>query len=253
MFRDRRHAGELLAGLLDRYRGQAQTVLLALPRGGVPVAAAVARELALPLDVLLVHKIGAPREPELAIGAVAINGLVVLDQQAIASMHLSQDALDAAIAREREELARREHLYSGDRSPLELEGMTAILVDDGLATGYTMLAAVQAAQQQGVGRAVVAVPVAQQQTLDRLRAEADETVCVSIPPRLGAVGQFYEDFSQIGDEEVRKELALSVLDRGSALGVVGDIGSSAFGVGSSPEKGAGIVEDDANRDGLKQR
>jgi putative phosphoribosyl transferase len=207
MFRDRNHAGELLAGLLADYRSRTRVVILALPRGGVPVAAAVSRALALPLDVLLVHKIGAPHEPELAVGAVAANGLVLLDEKAIARMHISRASLSSAISAEREELLRRELLYRGCRSPLALEGVTAILVDDGLATGYTMLAAVRAVRQLRAGRVVVAVPVAPQETLDRLKPEADEVVCVEVPRRLEAVGQFYEDFSQISDEQVCVELA----------------------------------------------
>lgn len=209
MFRDRIHAGDLLAGVLTGYRGSTETVLLALPRGGVPVAAAIAHALTLPLDVFLVHKIGAPIEPELAVGAVAADGLVVLDEKAIERMHISEAALDAAIAHEREELSRRQQLYRRDRPPLTLEGRTVILVDDGLATGYTMLAAARAVRQLRPGRVVVAVPVAPREVLDRLRKEADEIVCVEIASRLEAVGQFYQDFSQISDEQVRKELERS--------------------------------------------
>lgn len=207
MFRDRRHAGELLAALLDRYRRQPGTVLLALPRGGVPVAASVALALALPLDVLLVHKLGAPGEPELAIGAISVDGVVVLDHKTIATMGISEAALEAAISHERVELLRRERLYRGGRPPLALFGRTVILIDDGLATGYTMLAAVRAVRHQQPTSIVVAVPVALQETLDRLRAEAHETVCVHTPTRLEAVGQFYEDFSQVSDEQVIEELS----------------------------------------------
>jgi predicted phosphoribosyltransferase len=207
MFRDRRHAGELLAALLDNYRERAGSVLLALPRGGVPVAAAIARSLALPLDIFLVHKIGAPSEPELAIGAVSVDGVVVLDQKTIAAMGIPDASLETAIAREREELLRRERLYRGDRPALSLAGRTVILIDDGLATGYTMLAAVRAVRRQQPGRVVVAVPVALQETLGGLRAEADETVCVHTPRKLESVGQFYEDFSQVRDEQVCEELA----------------------------------------------
>lgn len=206
MFRDRREAGELLATRLESYRGRADTVLLALPRGGVPVAAAVARTLALPLDVLLVHKIGAPSESELAVGAIARDGLVVLDERTIAAMHISRVALESIIASEQTELLRRECLYRGGRGSLVLERKTAILVDDGLATGYTMLAAVRSVRRQQAARVVVAVPVALQETLDRLGAEADEVVCVHTPHRLEAVGQFYEDFSQVSDEQVCEEM-----------------------------------------------
>jgi putative phosphoribosyl transferase len=206
MFRDRRHAGELLAALLTGYRGKAEAVILALPRGGVPVAAAVARSLMLPLDVFPVRKIGAPSEPELAVGALAGDGVVVLDEKTIAAMQISRATLEAIIAAEREEILRRQRLYRDDRLPLRLDGLTAILVDDGLATGYTMLAAVRAVRRQHPARVVVAVPVAPQETLDRLHAEADEVVCVDTPRRLEAVGQFYEDFSQVSDEQVREEL-----------------------------------------------
>lgn len=206
MFRDRRHAGELLAGPLAHYRSQDQTIVLGLPRGGVPVAAAVAHALALPLDALLVHKIGAPSEPELAVGAVAADGLLLLDEKTIERMHISRTALEHAIAREREELSRRQQLYREDRPPLALKGMTTILVDDGLATGYTMLAAIRAVRQRRPARVVVAVPVAATEILDRLRQEADEITCAEIPPQLEAVGQFYQDFRQISDKQVLQEL-----------------------------------------------
>lgn len=210
MFHDRKHAGELLAVKLASYRGRPQTVLLALPRGGVPVAAVLARSLSLPLDILAVHKIGAPHQPELAIGAVTTGGHVLLDQEAVASMHVSQPALDAIIAREREELLRRERLYRGEGPPLALAGQTVILVDDGVATGYTMLAAVRAVRQQGAARVVVAVPVAPPDTLDMLRSEADEIFCVHTAQGLFAVGQFYGDFSQTTDEQVREALGISI-------------------------------------------
>lgn len=209
MFRDRKDAGELLAGKLENYRGRPETVLLALPRGGVPVAAAVAHALDLPLDVFLVHKIGAPSEPELAVGAVAVNGLVVIDEDAIAVMGISQTALESVITREREELLRREREYRGGRALVRLERRTSILIDDGLATGYTMLAAIRAVREQRPAAIVVAVPVASQETLDRMRAEADEVVCVNTPMRLAAVGQFYADFSQVSDEQVREDLEVT--------------------------------------------
>jgi len=209
MFRDRRHAGELLAGLLEDYRGQPRTIVLALPRGGVPVGVVVARELGVPLDIFPVRKIGAPHQPELAIGAVAGGGVIVLNENAAASMRVSQERLDAAVAREREELLRRERLYRGKRPPLDLAGWTAILTDDGLATGYTMLAAVRAVRQQGPRQIVVAVPVAPPSTLSRLRSEADEVVCVHSTENMFAVGEFYQDFSQVSDEEVRAAMTMS--------------------------------------------
>jgi len=209
MFRDRRHAGELLAGLLEDYRGQPRTIVLALPRGGVPVGVVVARELGVPLDIFPVRKIGAPHQPELAIGAVAGGGVIVLNENAAASMRVSQERLDAAVAREREELLRRERLYRGKRPPLDLAGWTAILTDDGLATGYTMLAAVRAVRQQEPLRIVVAVPVAPPSTLSRLRSEADKVVCVHSTENMFAVGEFYQDFSQVSDEEVRAAMTMS--------------------------------------------
>ena len=207
MFRDRRDAGEQLAALLGEYRGRHDAVLLALPRGGVPVASALARGLALPMDVLCVHKIGAPSEPELAVGAVADDGLVVLDEETIAVMRISEAALQSVIAREREELLRRERLYRGNRPPLALAGLIVILVDDGLATGYTMQAAIRAVRRRAPATIVVAVPVAHQETLDRLHVEADDVFCVYVPQRLFAVGQFYGDFRQVTDEQVLQELS----------------------------------------------
>lgn len=204
MFRDRKDAGEQLAAELAGYRGRAATLLLALPRGGVPVAATMARVLSLPMDVLPVRKIGAPSEPELAVGAVAADGLVVLDEETIAAMYISRVALEAVITEQRKELRRRERLYRGDRPPLMLDEHTCILVDDGLATGYTMLAAARAVRKLNPAKVVVAVPVAPQETLDRLATEADEVVCALVPPRLAAVGQFYQDFRQISDDEVRE-------------------------------------------------
>jgi putative phosphoribosyl transferase len=207
MFRDRRDAGEKLAALLADYRGRPDAVLLALPRGGVPVASAMAHALALPLDVLPVHKIGAPSEPELAVGAVAEDGFVVLDREMIAAMHISEGALESVLTREREELLRRERLYRGERPRLTLTGKTVFLIDDGLATGYTMLAAIHTVQRREATRIVVAVPVAPQKALDWLRVEADEIFCVDTPRNLTAVSQYYESFSQISDEQVCEELS----------------------------------------------
>ena len=207
MFRDRRHAGGLLAGFLGGYQGRAATLVLGLPRGGVVVAAALARELALSLDVFVVRKLGAPSQPELAIGAVAAGGLVVLDDQAIASMRISRSALEAAIVREKEEVTRRELAYRGARPQLELFDQTVLLVDDGVATGYTMLTAVRAVRLLGPDRIVVAVPVASADAVAMLRSVTDEVFCALVPRRLFAVGQFYEDFRQTTDDEVVQALA----------------------------------------------
>ncbi len=205
MFRDRHHAGEILAAGLSAYRGRPLTLLLAIPRGGVAVAAAVAKELALPLDVLPVRKLGAPHEPELAIGAVA-NGLMVMDQDLITRLGVSQSQIDLAVERERAELARREHEYRGELAPLVLTGQTVILIDDGLATGYTMLAGVRAVRGREAARVVVAVPVAASETVDLLRPEVDELVCGYVARRLIAIGMFYDNFTQISDEQVRNML-----------------------------------------------
>jgi putative phosphoribosyl transferase len=206
MFRNRQHAGELLAPLLSGYRSQPKTLVLALPRGGVPVAAVLARSLGLPLDVFPVRKLGAPGQPEFAMGAIAVNGLVVLHRHAIANLHVAQPTLDAVIAREHEVLLRQERTYRESRPPLILAGKSVILVDDGLATGYTMLAAIRAVREQHAARIVVAVPIAPSDTLELLRPEADEVICVHTPPRLFAIGQFYEDFTQTTDDQVREAL-----------------------------------------------
>jgi putative phosphoribosyl transferase len=205
MFRDRQHAGAILAAGLSAYRGQPQTLLLAIPRGGVAVAAAVAKELALPMDVLPVRKLGAPHQPELGIGAVA-DGLMVVDQDAITKLGVSQSQLDEAVARERAELARREREYRGELPPPVVTQQTIILIDDGLATGYTMLAAVRAVRGGDPARIVVAVPVAASETVDWLRPEVDELVCAYVARRLTAIGLYYEDFAQLSDEEVRTML-----------------------------------------------
>ena len=206
MFRNRQHAGELLAALLPGYRSQPNTIVLALPRGGVPVAAVLARGLGLPLDVFPVRKLGAPSQPEFAMGAIAVNGLVVLHRNAIANLHVPQSTIDAVIAREHTELLRQEQAYRESRPPLILAGKTAILVDDGLATGYTMLAAIRAVREQHPARIVVAVPIAPTETVELLRPEADEVVCVHTPRELFAIGQFYEDFTQTTDDQVREAL-----------------------------------------------
>lgn len=205
MFLDRQHAGEVLAALLGAYGSQPRTLLLAIPRGGVAVAAAVAKELVLPLDVLPVRKLGAPDQPELAIGAVA-DGLMVVDQNAITKLGVSQSQIELAVERERAELVRREHEYRGELPPLVLTDQTVILIDDGLATGYTMLAGIRAVRRREPARIVVAVPVAASDTVDWLRPEVDEVVCAYVAQRLVAIGMFYDDFAQISDEQVRTML-----------------------------------------------
>jgi erythromycin esterase-like protein/predicted phosphoribosyltransferase len=208
-FRDRTHAGRLLAERLRQYAHRDDVIVLGLPRGGVPVAFEVARELDAPLDVFVVRKLGVPGHEELAMGAIATGGTRVLNKQLIESTGIPLEWIEAIDAKERRELERRERAYRGERPPPELAGRTVILVDDGLATGSTMLAAVWAVRQEEPARIVVAVPVADPDVCEALRGEADEVVCVHTPRPLGAVGAWYVDFSQTTDEEVRELLERS--------------------------------------------
>lgn len=205
-FRDRRDAGERLARALAHLRGRTDLLVLALPRGGVPVAYEVAAALGAPLDVFVVRKLGVPGQEELAMGALASGGLRVLNQDVVETLDLSPPTIDLVTRREAEELARRERLYRGERPPLSATGRTVILVDDGLATGSTMRAAAIALRQHGPARVVVAVPVAARQTCELLRREVDEVVCLSTPAPFFAVGQWYADFGQTSDEEVSELL-----------------------------------------------
>ncbi len=202
-YRDRREAGRVLAQSLAAWRGRADAIVLALPRGGVPVAFEVARALALPLDVLVVRKLGLPAQPELAMGAVASGGARVLNEGVLRLLPPGSDALERVEARERAELERREHAYRGQRAPLDLKGRVAIVVDDGLATGATMAAAVQSLRVLGAARVVVAVPVASAEALDRLAGQADQIECPLVPSWFSAVGQCYDSFEQTEDAEVR--------------------------------------------------
>jgi predicted phosphoribosyltransferase len=208
-FRDRREAGRLLAAKLAAYARQPGVVVLALPRGGVPVGYEVARALGAPLDVFLVRKLGVPGHEELAMGAVATGGLRVLNQQIVKQLRIPPDLIDAVAAAEGWELARRERLYRGDRPLPDVLGRTVILVDDGLATGSSMLAAVGAIRQRRPARIVVATPIAARDTCELLRSEVDEVVCAVTPEPFHAVGLWYEDFSQTSDDEVRELLEVS--------------------------------------------
>nr|WP_090343443.1 phosphoribosyltransferase [Mycolicibacterium malmesburyense]CRL74426.1 putative phosphoribosyltransferase [Mycolicibacterium malmesburyense] len=205
VYRDRRDAGEVLARELSSYRGQ-DVVVLGLARGGVPVAAEVARALDAPLDVFLVRKLGVPQWEELAMGALASGGGVVINDNLVRNLGIGEEAIQAAIAREAEELDRRERAYRGDRPPPELAGKTVILVDDGIATGASMLAAVRAVRAQNPARVVVAVPVGPPSARRELAGEADDVVCATMPPGFEAVGQVFADFHQVGDDEVRELL-----------------------------------------------
>jgi predicted phosphoribosyltransferase len=209
LFRDRTEAGRLLAARLEKYAGKPDVMVLALPRGGVPVAFEVARALHAPMDVFIVRKLGVPGHEELAMGAVASGGVRVLNDHVVAGLGIPEYVIDAVVKWETEELKRRERLYRGNRPPADVRGKTVILVDDGLATGSTMLAAVQALRQQGPARIVVAVPVASPDTCELMKAYVDEIVCAATPEPFYAVGLWYEDFSQTTDEEVHALLAPS--------------------------------------------
>jgi putative phosphoribosyl transferase len=208
-FRDRREAGRLLAAQLGPYANRPDVLVLALPRGGVPVAAEVARALGAPLDVFVVRKLGVPGHEEFALGAIATGGVRVLNEDAVRALHIPDRVIEAIAAKEQQELTRRERVYRGDRPPLDVRGRTVILVDDGLATGATMHAAIRALRQQQPARIVVAVPTASPETCDELKAEVDDVICATTPDPFYAVGLWYEDFSQTSDEEVRELLARS--------------------------------------------
>jgi erythromycin esterase-like protein/adenine/guanine phosphoribosyltransferase-like PRPP-binding protein len=206
-FRDRTEAGELLADELRQYAGRDDVLVLGLPRGGVLVGFEVAQALDAPLDVFLVRKLGVPGHEELAFGAIATGGTRVLHKQVVESLTIPPEWIEAIDAKERRELERRERIYRGDQPPPDVAGKTVILVDDGLATGSTMLAAVYATRADDPARVVVAVPVGDREVCEGLRVVADEVVCLSTPQPLHAVGLWYEDFSQTTDDEVRELLA----------------------------------------------
>ena len=206
-FRDRYHAGRRLAAALAPYAARPNLLVLALPRGGVPVGYEVARALNAPLDVMLVRKLGVPGHEELAMGAIASGGVRVLSQAVINALGIPDRVIATVAANEESELARREQAYRGDRARPDVRGKTVILVDDGLATGSTMRAAAAALQAQHPERLVIAVPVAPQETCQSLLHDADDVVCATVPEAFFSVGNWYEDFSQTTDEEVRELLA----------------------------------------------
>ena len=206
-FPNRAEAGRRLAERLMAYRGRDDAIVLGLPRGGVPVAYEVAQRLGLPLDVFVVRKLGVPGYEELAMGAIASGNVSVLNQDVMRALPNSEAILKAVMARENVELQRRETRYRQDRPAPDLRGLVVILVDDGLATGATMRAGAAALRKQGVARIVVAVPVGAPETCREIELEVDETVCAFTPEFFHGVGQFYEDFSQTSDEEVRELLA----------------------------------------------
>jgi len=211
-FSNRAEAGRQLAEKLDKYAGRKDVIVLGLPRGGVPVAYEVAKRLRAPLDVFIVRKLGVPGFEELAAGAIASGGVRVLNEEVMRAIPYADEAIEAVTARETTELERRERIYREGRPPPELRDRIAILVDDGLATGATMRAAVKALRQSGAAKIVVAVPVGPPDTCREIEQEADETICLSTPPFFQAVGQYYEDFSQTSDEDVRELLSQAAQD-----------------------------------------
>ncbi len=206
-FADRAEAGRLLGLKLAKYAGREDVIVLGLPRGGVPVAYEVAQALRLSLDVFIVRKLGVPGFEELAVGAIASGGVRVLNEDVARALPNADEIIESVTAKETAELERREQSYRDGRPGPELRDRTVILIDDGLATGATMRAAIKALRQRGVAKIVVAVPVGPPETCREFEDEADEVICASAPASFQAVGQYYEDFSQTSDEEVRELLA----------------------------------------------
>jgi putative phosphoribosyl transferase len=209
MFVDRIDAGKKLAEKLRAYAGREDVIVLGVPRGGVPVAFEVATALKAPLDILVLRKLGVPWQEELAFGAIAQGDVRVLDRRIMEMLGLTPSEVEKVAAKEKVELERREKAYRGDRPPLDVRGRTVVLVDDGIATGSSMRAAIAALRQMGPARIVLAVPVAPPSTCERLRAEVDDLVCVDMPESFYAIGQFYLNFSPVGDREVTDLLARS--------------------------------------------
>ena len=208
-FRDRHDAGRRLAAILGRYAGREDVLVLALPRGGVPVGYEVARALGVPLDAMQVRKLGVPGHEELAMGAIASGGVRVLSESVVEALSIPERVIATVAAAEEQELDRRERTYREGRPFPEVRGRTVILVDDGLATGSTMRAAAAALRAQGAGRLVAAVPVAPKETCDALRGLMDDVVCAVTPEPFLAVGEWYDDFSQTSDADVRNLLRLA--------------------------------------------
>lgn len=206
-FRDRREAGALLADALwEEYGARDDVVVLALPRGGVPIGREVSRALGAPLDVIVVRKLGTPGRPELAMGAIARGEVRILEDRVVESLGVDEETIEEVAGEERAELERREVAYREDRSPIEIEGRIALIVDDGAATGSTLRASIRAARERGPKRVVAAVPVAPPDTVERLKEVADEVVCPRTPEPFAAIGAWYEEFPQVSDEEVREIL-----------------------------------------------
>ena len=208
MFRDRTEAGQLLARKLAVYADRSDTIVLGLPRGGVPVAFQIASELHLPLDILLVRKLGVPGQEELAMGAIAAGGIKILDREMIRQLGITEQELTNAIFEQEQELQRREQLYKSLDSKIAVNGLNVILVDDGIATGSSMLAAIQVLSSQHPARIIVCVPVAPPHARQEIEVVAHEFVCLRVSEYFPAVGSFYRDFSQVDDEQVCRLLTL---------------------------------------------
>jgi len=206
IFTNRTEAGRVLARLLTRYANRPDVIVLGVPRGGVPVAFEVAAALRAPLDIFVLRKLGVPGHEELAFGAIANRGVRILDSDVINGMGLTQLDIELVTAEEKQELQRRERTYRGARPELDMQGFVVILVDDGIATGSSIRAAIRAIRQMNPARIVIATPVAPASTCNSLRSEVDELVCAETPEYFYGVGQFYEDFSQVSDEDVRELL-----------------------------------------------
>lgn len=205
-FVDRHDAGRQLAEAVEAAVRGEDVVILALPRGGVPVAREVAARLGAPLDVLLVRKLGVPWQPEMAFGAIASGDVVVMNEDHLKALGLRKEAIQDVVEREHAELERRQQLYRDDRPPIDIAGRTVIVVDDGIATGSTMKAALKSLEKRGVKRRIVACPVAASETVRALEEDADEVICLRTPVAFGAVGTWYEDFAPVFDSEVKKLL-----------------------------------------------
>jgi putative phosphoribosyl transferase len=202
VFKDRKDAGKQLAGILGHYRDKSDVIVLGLPRGGVTVAAEIAEGLRCPLDILIVRKIGFPGDPEFAVGAVSETGTVVFNESIVAGYRVSRDYLEQETARQKTEIVRRLALYRGGKGVPPLAGKTVILVDDGVATGATIKAAISTLKQENIARLVVALPVATQEAERAIAPLVDEWLCLQLPPGFRAVGQYYSDFTQVEDEDV---------------------------------------------------
>jgi predicted phosphoribosyltransferase len=209
-FQDRTEAGQVLAEQLGKYHNTPDLLVLGLPRGGVPVAYEVAQALDAPLDVFVVRKIGVPGHKELALGALASGGIRVLNDEVVQQLDLGKDAIDELTSEEQQEVVQREQRYRGERSMPSISGRTVILVDDGLATGATMRAAVAAVRQQQPAQVIVAVPVAPPQVCDDMRQKADDVICAVTPSMLGGIGGWYANFKQTTDDEVQQLLAQAI-------------------------------------------